>query len=568
MKKILSAVLVILLLIPSAVLPATASDNSLSVFVATDLHMTPAEQYGSVTDHTKLKDNELYPHATMQGQMEAESEAIVKSMLSDFAKSNDKNLLICGDLCSGKISEHKAIAKLFSDFENRTGKSIFVVPGNHDVEKQSSDKASIDDFKEIYADFGYNEALSQEETSGSYTADLGGKYRLLAIDSCIYGESDGQITSNEYKWILEQVQLAKNDGKYLIAMMHHNLLQHVDLQTNTVHDKTGQISFFSSLAQEFADMGIKYFLTGHLHANDITQATSCKGNRVYDILTGSLTTSPNAYRELTFSDNGVQVQTHYVTNINVADLPSGYNEKQLALIQNDFPSYASGFFEAGMILWIERYLGGAGKIAQKLKISEDSVAYNELDRIMKIVGDSLKLPIYSSDSDKKSTSIQSIAASVGKDIPQSDYQYPYQVVAAVMSAFYSGNGKINSESTEMKLLYSILDGAFAYALGNLPFSGIDCLLSKLGIDYSLSGQSVTSAAQLTFRDTAAKKLAQIAIEPLLNSISNDAYSPDDLNVTLDAYGQSASYLQNQMPLNVILRLLKYLYSVLAYALNA
>lgn len=560
MKKTLSLLLAAVLLLCAFTPAVSAADSSFSLFVASDLHMTDAKSYGSLASHTKLPDNALYPHATMQGQAEAESEAIVKAMLKNFASSDEQILLIGGDLCDGTISTHKAIAALFSAFEKSTSKKIFVIPGNHDVEAESGEKASISDFKSIYAEFGYNEALSVEPTSGSYTADLGGDYRLLAVDSCIYGKDDGQITKTVYDWIVCESAKAKADGKHLIALMHHNLLPHYSLQANLVSDKTGEIAKTSSIAQEFADLGIKYVLTGHLHANDISEATSKSGNRVYDILTGSLTTSPNAYRRITFSDTAVTVKTRYVTSIDTSDLPQGYSDAQLSLIQSDFPAYSKGFFEAGMILWLDRYLGDAAKVARYLKIEEGTPAYAALDKVMAVVGESLKLPIYETKATpEKNDSVEEIANGAGVSLPKSSYSYPYQVVAAIMHAFYAGDGSITSDSIEVKLIKYILAGCVSYAFGTIltlpDLSAAKPLFKALGFfEADLRAALVSESAKQTFANNAAEKVIGAAAEPLLCSLTQDAYAPGDLNETLDSYGTASAFTPGSAPITLFSRI--------------
>lgn len=561
MKKVIAMILVPVLFIACFCLPAAAEDEPLKIMTATDTHINVPEQYGSLSEHIKLEGNTLYPHATMQGQLEAESWAIFNAMLADFAASDNQVLLLGGDMCDGRREAQQTIAAALKKCEEDTGKRIFMVPGNHDIDVDDKTKLTIEEFTDVYADFGYSEAVCCDEDSASYTVDLDESYRLIAIDSCIYGKTDGHITQGVYRFIRAQAQRAREDGKHLIALMHHNLLPHYTLQTNTVGNDTVSVTVFSSLADEFADMGIKYFLTGHMHANDITEAVSRRGNRIYDILTGSLVTAPCAYRSLTLSENGITVKTDYVTAIDPDLLPEGFSEAQLSAIQNDFPGYARGFFENGMIMWIKRYLGGGDKLAGKMGLKKDTAVYNAFDRLMTIVGKSLELPLYSTRENQ--TSVESVAASVGADIPESNYEYPYQIIAAVGLSFYSGDGSLGENSTEAKLAYAVIRSALAYALGEIKNECSAEVYNSLitgccGISaQQLADKRVTAAALLTWADTLTAKILGCALTPVLNSLTGDAYAPDDLNVTLEAYSQPASESADAAPLSVIERIFSY-----------
>ena len=44
------------------------------------------------------------------------------------------------------------------------------------------------EFRSIYAQFGYDEAVAQDPNSLSYAVDLGDDYRLIVMDSGIYND--------------------------------------------------------------------------------------------------------------------------------------------------------------------------------------------------------------------------------------------------------------------------------------------------------------------------------------------------------------------------------------------
>nr|MCR5484330.1 metallophosphoesterase [Clostridiales bacterium] len=289
MRKI-AAVILAVILAANPFLSSFAVGNELKIFVASDTHYQSAKDRSPLAEADEafsegMLDRDVFSYVSMQGQMNYESGAIMRAMLRAFSASDAPFLLIPGDLTCGKRASHEEFAAMLKETEENTGKKIFVIPGNHDTDDDDFEKyISINEFKKIYSDFGYGEALSSDDKSGCYTAELLNGYRLLAIDSNIYGKDNGKVDSSRLKWIKEQLKTAKNDGVKLIAMMHHSLLPHFEAQS--------MIPNYRSLATLLADSGVKYVFTGHLHANDITSSRSLKGNVIYDIQTGALITAP------------------------------------------------------------------------------------------------------------------------------------------------------------------------------------------------------------------------------------------------------------------------------------
>ena len=94
-------------------------------------------------------------------------------------------MLITGDLAThGRdyVSEHEAVAAKFRKFEKETGKQVYVINGNHDNAKDMP--VDHKKFTEIYHEFGYDEALSTDEGTCSYSANLNDEYTLVALDTC------------------------------------------------------------------------------------------------------------------------------------------------------------------------------------------------------------------------------------------------------------------------------------------------------------------------------------------------------------------------------------------------
>ena len=496
--------------------PVSAAERPLVLTVAADTHYQCEADLGEPSDqYTEyMLEPELFGYASTQGQMPYESEAIVSAMLEQFTASDSPVLLIAGDLTCGKRQSHLRFAELLRNAEQKSGKQIFVVPGNHDCEAESSEsRISIAEFCEIYVDFGYSEALVRHADSASYAVDLGESCRLIAIDSCVYGEDEGEINASVFRFIREQTEQAKRDGKTPIAMMHHSLLPHYELQP--------MIRRWRYYAKWFADNGLQTVLTGHIHANDIASAVSDRGNTVYDIQTGALIASPNTYRTLTFADGGVQVKSRFITAIDTSLLPQYLTPQQRAQIEADFPAYARSYFENGVCKWMNRNLGSVNRLARWFKLKEGTKAYSAAEQLMQKIGAAVGQDIYG-----ETDSIASALSPFGVTVPASDYKKPYQVAATIMYGFFHGDeGTISSEA-DVKLLLRCLEGAVLTAMQSGTKD--DALRDLIR---TVTGKASMLPASEAMRQ-AAEKIALALLQTLAGGFVDDHSDPADLQVSL------------------------------------
>ncbi len=509
MKKLVSVLIAaILFYLPLTVAFAADESESIKISVISDVHF----KHASIEDGEKVADDEteLYFRGGITGQMDYESNAIFKSFMNKYLHSDADILLVTGDITNGNIVNHREIAEHFAEFE-KNGKRVFVINGNHDIEDEDDDGyTSPNAFAEIYKDFGYSEAISRDESSLSYTADLGGGYRLIAIDSCIYGEDKGRITDKTLSWVENELEKAKNDGVKLVAMMHHSLLPHMGCYSLTGMQIDGSDKF----AKLLADGGVDMIFTGHFHANDITVSQTANGNEIYDIMTGSLITYPNSYRTVEVSKNKAEIKTDYITSVDISDLPDCFSNKEKQLIKDNFSAYGKGFFFAGIENWINSYLGSSRKICKLLKIEQDSALGKKLDEMMPNISTALTMPIYG-----ETNSLESIAKLSGNSIPKSDYKSIAEIAATILCEVYSGDENLGKNSLEIKVLFSSLHAALTYA---------GCGMAGL-----LDTKAVSIVSVINHSTAFADEFILKFLAPIFNGLTSDAYAPGDLNVSLE-----------------------------------
>lgn len=533
MKKIISVILSAILIFSCVFIPTAFAEPALTLTLAADLHYRSVERVGDMRKLSTYDPDNVFYDATIQGEMDNISEAIISRFLNVFVDSDKEILLIAGDLTDGCRIDHEKLAAIFEKTVSAAAaqgktKRIYVINGNHDIDGDNAEKlTSADDFKSCYYKSGYENALAVDPGSCSYTAELSGDWRLLAIDSCVYGEDEGEISDERFAWIEKQVEAAKNDGKYLVTMLHHSVVPHFSVQ-----DIPGD---FNDRANRLAALGIRHIFTGHMHGNDIAEAVTEDGSLIYDVLTGSLITSPCSYRNITFTPRAVTIETEYVTEIDAGRLPEGLTDEQRDMITNDFPAYAKGFFSAGMSKWLDRYIGSAAKLAKKLKIAEGTPAYEALDFVLGCVDDALNLPLYNTEATPGGyDSVQELCAAYGFVLPESDYKVPGDVVGAVMGAFYAGDENIKYTDKEVRIVYSVVSAGLVYAVTELISLGNDSFTERffnaIGLRTKVLG--LTHTGKLIAGKQAANLLIDIILSPIVEGISTDIYAPGDLNVEL------------------------------------
>lgn len=528
MKKVLSIILSVIMVSSVLCVGVCAEEkNDLSFAVASDLHYSAPEE-----ELEKTNDDPIFWHATRRCEMENETGLIIDEFLNQCAESDDvEYVLISGDLANrgrSRPEDHLVIAQKLRDFEKKSGKEVYVINGNHDA---SNDQATtLARFKEIYAEFGYDHALTTRADDCSYTADLGEKYRLIALDSNHETKSteDG-MTADRLKWVKEQAELAKEDGRYPIVMMHHNLLDHLPIQR--VLSRNFIVKFHFTTAELFADWGIKTVFTGHEHCSDATVYTSALGNKLYDFATTSLAMYPLEYRVVKYNDNEIKYETRSVDKIDYDALTAttkGYTDEQIAAMRADLRAFSKGYLKAGVQYRLELSLS-----PEKMGIDEGS-AYSKpiiyaVDKLISL----LRMPLCGENS------LQSIAKEYGIEIPDSDYKTGWDLATDLVAWHYSGGEHFDTDSVEVTTLLravaTILRNDFAGIADDVLLKAANSFLGELG--YGPIADSLTKYCISKFGVYTKAEIFLVAVaSPILYKFACDNDGVDDNNGVIEGYG--------------------------------
>jgi 3',5'-cyclic AMP phosphodiesterase CpdA len=254
-----------------------------------------------------------------------ESGIINKAVFSKLKEDAETEIvLIPGDLSKdGEYESHVSFIKELNALKE-SGKKIFVLTAGHDYNEFGRSykndefvKAKGTQFRELYNlyyEFGYKQALSVDEETLSYIAEIHDGVRILALNCDSDGATKGAIDERLMSWAKVQLEKAREDGAYVLAMCHYPIIPSVP-----VFDLVGDahVKNWREVAAFLADNGVELVLTGHMHIQSINEFVTKKGNKLYDICTATTVGTPGKYRKIEIDESGKM----YVKSIPVCGFP-------------------------------------------------------------------------------------------------------------------------------------------------------------------------------------------------------------------------------------------------------
>ncbi len=576
MKKLIAILLTLTLLFTTVGSISYAADTaggkpvaSMNFATISDLHFYPE----SMMSDSKAWDD--YCKSTTK--QFPQSEQMIRTAIETAMTRNPdlKYILIPGDLTKDSEYEaHTALAAILEEYEAKYGVDFLVTTGNHDINqakaatfakgKQEAARAlQADEFDDVYANLGYDLAFSRYGKDGdnklnqlSYAADLKDNdgnetYRLIVIDSCKYQfdaakadkETSGAVTPELMAWVKGLSEDAYANGKTPMVMIHHGLAAHMETEPSITF--AFPLDDYMQVAEQFADWGIHYAFTGHLHTDDIASVINDNGEVLYDIETASVTGYPCTYREMTintyksgesdmsfdsvafddavaFTYNGVTYEKGtYGDEVYHLSYGGLYTEDGkadataflVAIVRNTIAKYIDSIKESGSIgeflktmnLDLEKIIGDflSPYIGSGIKVG----GYNifSVDNIMWFINDLLDqvYDLYIKDETKLYDLIESIISEVTNikvsDIPCTKYIEKYgfgdknkpgnlgDVILTVLASWYSGNESIEDDLFMQDTIKNFREGHLVETLFNTLVDLIlhtlleDSILGKLEI---------------------------------------------------------------------------------------
>ena len=308
-------------------------ERPLKLAVMADIHYLAP----TLTDHGPCFETVI---RNADGKVMDYSEELAEAFVGQMLREKPDALLIAGDLTfNGEADSHRTLAQKLRRIAE-AGVPVRVLPGNHDLDDpmavryrgESYERVrSIpgDEFAELYAPFGYADALSRDDASLSYTAELAPGLRVLLVDANT-ADAPGSIRQETLRWAKAQLKAARNAGARVIGVSHQSLLEHNAVFTSGFTAQNGD-----ALAALYEKYGVLCNLCGHLHIQHILES----GGGLPEIITSSLAVAPDQYGILTVSNAGMEYHTE---TLDVSAWANAQGRSDPDLL--DFAGYTERFF--------------------------------------------------------------------------------------------------------------------------------------------------------------------------------------------------------------------------------
>lgn len=319
------------------------SKTEYSIFVMSDIHVMAPEllvDKGAAFEKYIKTDPKLLK----------ESGEVLQTVADVVLEKKPDLVLIPGDLTKdGEKVSHELVVSILERIRT-AGIPVIVIPGNHDIDNpegvyflgektRPAERTSTEQFAQLYRDYGYTRPETvRDPASLSYSCEPLPGLVLICLDSNLYEENlfvergdsidhnqtAGRIREVTLQWMWQQADAARAAGKQVIAMQHHNAVEHYDGQATLQAPYV--VKDYQKVAQGMMEHGIHLVITGHQHLQDIAQyklATEVKTDSLIDISTGATVSHPNAWRTITVNSDFTQwnVGTGYIKSIpSMADI--------------------------------------------------------------------------------------------------------------------------------------------------------------------------------------------------------------------------------------------------------
>ncbi len=324
--------------------------NFKSIIVMSDIHVTAPqllENRGAAYENYLSQDPKLLEY----------SGEVLENLVEEALRRNPDLIIIPGDLTKdGELVSHQLVVSILGRLRS-ADIPVIVVPGNHDIDNpegyyfdgdntRPAERTSTEQFKTLYADFGYNQAYAKDPASLSFVCEPLEGLVLLCIDTNKYEENkykekgdeknynqtSGRIRPATLTWMLAEADKARALGKQVVLIQHHNIVQHYDAQSTLQSDYI--IADYENLSKQMMKHGIHMAFTGHTHLQDIAQyrtiADNAQPDSLVDVATGSVISYPNPWRTIKVNNDFTewQINTEYVTSIpSLSDVKSTCYER-------------------------------------------------------------------------------------------------------------------------------------------------------------------------------------------------------------------------------------------------
>lgn len=258
------------------------------------------------------------------------SQELFDSALVRIRAAHPDILLIPGDLTKdGERASHEYVAAQLNSLVD-DGIKVIVVPGNHDIDNPSAysylaeqktavANISMAGFDSLYTRCGFADAVLRQPNDLGYMIYPADSLAIICLnstqDNAVSRHSAGGLTEATLQWAEQAAAQARADGRYIMAMMHHQIVEHFDREamvgpTYLANQEEGYPRL-DSVQMRLVNAGITLMLTGHFHIHSIQHDTI--SGELYDVSTGALCAYASPIRTLVLKPGGkLKITTEHI----------------------------------------------------------------------------------------------------------------------------------------------------------------------------------------------------------------------------------------------------------------
>ena len=306
-----------------------------TIFVMSDIHVMAPELL--------VNDGEAFQkYIASDPKLLRKSSEVLNALVDTIRKYQPDLVLIPGDLTKdGELVSHRLVAETLGKIRDE-GIPILLVPGNHDIDNPEgvyydgsatryAERTSPAVFAELYKDFGYGDDAVRDENSLSWVAEPFDGLVIIGIDTNWYEKNkykekgdpvddnttSGGIKDSTLEWVLDYADRAVAEGKQVVAICHHNVVEHFDGQS--VLASPYVVEDWENVSRKFIKHGISIVFTGHQHMQDVAKyySTDAMTDSLIDVTTGASVSYPNPWRLIKVNEDFSKwdMTTGYVKSI-------------------------------------------------------------------------------------------------------------------------------------------------------------------------------------------------------------------------------------------------------------
>ena len=365
-------------------------------------------------------------------------------------------------------------------------------------------------------------------------------------------------------WAVKQIKAAKKQGKKVIMIMHHNLLEHNPFQK--LNEKNYVVNTPYSFAGLLADLGVKLVFSGHTHCNNVKSYTSFLGNTIYDFSMSSLGNFPAEYKCFNVSDSEINYETKKINHIDadkLAEVCKGYSKDALEMMKNSLQEYT----------WSMSYKEYSENLRENISpetlgVEKSSALYAKLKPITDVIKEMSDTPIYGEGGIKEQ------AAEYGLEIPDSEYKTLNDAITLAMLRCKIGDKRYNLGSDDFTVLIRLIAFTVRKSIAETAdgdiLAGANELLGKLGYKGSLADNMLREFSEKYGFATPEEKEALAIAYSLWGGYIGEVDGVENRNGTIPGYevkeantNQFIIIAENLVKLakNIIKKLITFVYPI-------